>query len=422
MTRILLHPVFLDLIFSNTLLDRISKRKLTDINGDTSFMNNNGPVWLSEDDLCNMWKVVLKSKLYKTKNGYRMENLAWRLWFYARRRNETESKPVSVTIKPDRANLGDSISGWSPKDIPSRSMLPAETFGNRKEEETQSNKNTMMGVPVRSSRALPSKSFVAMHEFSLLKLESSSSESEEEEAEEPLDTSILNPNVNQANRASLSRRKSAKKKKDVDRYLQEHAHAYEHIMIEQSNTSASTMETEPDIIKPSPDLRRVGVPARRVSRGFSIPSKKSGSSISAESPRTIYSSVSSDDALQMMEKELNRPNIHVPSATYKPRRPSFSRSASPQVSRTPVSMLTILMSGQLTTTESGKRHMSPPSRPAAPIQMIAEEAEPVDPRLNQGLEQFVTPKGSEIRRPQVRNGRSPTTHQHKEFHPHLPIW
>lgn len=420
MTRILLHPIFLDLISSNTLLDRISKRKLTDNNVDPSFTNGTGPVWLSEDDLCNMWKVVLKSKLYKTKNGYRMENLAWRLWFYARRRNVTESKPVTVTGRSDRSNIREDMGGWSPKDIPTRSVIPAETFGNRRLDIPD--KNTMVGVPIRTGRALPSKSFVALHEFSLLRLESSSSESEEEEeAEEPLDTRILNPNTDQCNRASLSRRRSSKKKKDVDKYLQEHAHAYEHIMIEQSNKSTSTFETEPDIIKPSPDLRRVGVPARKVSRGFSIPSRKSGSSISAGSPRMIYSSVSSDDALHMIEKEMARPNINVPSAAYKPRRPSFSRSASPQVSRAPVSMLTILMSGQLTTAGGGPAQISPPSRPAAPIHMIAEEAEPAEPRFSQGV--LETPKEAQARRPHVRNGRSPTIHQHKEeFHPHLPIW
>lgn len=434
MTRIMLHPVFLELISSNSLLDRISRRKLSGLEepGPANTSDTN-PIWLSEDDLCNMWKVVLKSKLYKQPNGFRMENLAWRLWFYARRKNSTDPMPVSsVRIERPFGLLESPVSDWSPKDIPSRltkhhslGFMPAAV-----------SRSSVTVTGQAESRHISSKSFVALHDFSLLTL--GASDPSEESEEEPLDTRILDPNTNNVGKSkgALLRRHSSRKKKDVDKYLQQQ------LIIDDEKKQRpleifepkSSSSTELDVIKPSPDMKRVGVPARKISRGFSIPTKKSGSSISAESPKFALSSVSSDDALNLFDKEssLRRPNINVPSASYKQRRPSFSRSASPNISRAPVSMLTILMNGQLTMTDGpSQSHLSPPSRPSAPVNMCnaAQESIPEETEAsfgsNHGLVELKTTQPPEDRRPRSRSGKSPTqtspTH-HKDIHPALSIW
>lgn len=418
--------MFLELVSSNSLLDGISRRRLTDDGGNTGMNRPPAaaaqPVWLSEDDLCNMWKIVLKSKLYKTKNGYRMENLAWRLWFYARRRNDTGSLPVRMV---ERTAHQQHQQEWS-------TVV---------REATASASSGIVAVPAKTSingnSQLPSKSFVVTHEFSLLQLDSDSPVEEEEAS--PLEPKLLEPAQNMD---GLIRRKSSKKKKDVDKFLEQLTWANAEappsrmkpkpallMMTGASETSSSTSTSESNVIKPSPDLRKISVPPRRISRGFSIPSKKSGSSLSNESPKFApFSSVSSDDALVMFEKDpVVRPNINVPNATYKLRKPSFSRSASPQVSRAPVSMLTILMNGQLTVSDPVLPLPSPPSRPTAPVHTqfrvaedpIPEESEPPLPEANF----YINGKGMvlEDRRVRSRSGKSPSNDA-TDLQPTLSIW
>lgn len=371
---------------------------------------------------------MLKSKLYKQPNGFRMENLAWRLWFYARRKNTTDPLPVS-SVRIERPSMESPGSAWSPKEITSRSTkqqalscVPPALVS----------RSSITVTGPADCRHISSKSFVALHEFSLLTLCASGSSDESEE--EPLDPRILDPTISNTGKpkGGLLRRHSSRKKKDVDKYLQQQLIIVDaqkqgplEIMEAKSGSSA-----ELDVIKPSPDMKRVGVPARKISRGFSIPTKKSGSSIGAESPKFTLSSVSSDDALHLFDKDaVRRPNINVPSASFKQRRPSFSRSASPNISRVPVSMLTILMNGQLTMTDGpSQSHLSPPSRPSAPVNMrgSAQESIPEETEAsfgsNHGLMGLKSPQ-SEDRRPKSRNGKSPTTPtNHKDIHPALSIW
>lgn len=366
----MLHPVFLDLLSSNSLLDRLATRTLSTHDAAPSATLETGPdarpIWLSEDDLSAMWKLVLKSKLHKTTSWYRIENLTWRLFFYARTRKATDPVPVAHTGRLQPSSKGGSSCGsdWSIREGANR---------------LQSSPAIPIGVPSRPS-VLPvkpataaeckvsSKSFAAMHEFALLSLDSTSTLDGDEEYQ-----GATNLARDAAAASKPQRRESKKKKKDVDKFLQQlDCHT-------PSRPPGPEEEAHITVIKASPEMKRIGIAPRRVSKGFAIPSRKSLSSTNANSPRFAFSSISSDDALNSFD---TRPSIHLSSAVYRARRPSFSRSASPGCARLPVSMLTILMNGQLTTSSTSPPKtphsgFMPPTRPSAPVhETIIEETEP----------------------------------------------
>jgi len=268
MTRILLHPIFLELLSTNALLDRLARRKLTKDNETTELAcpltsSHSNLIWLSEDDLCNMWKVVLKAKLYKTPNGYRMENLAWRLWFYARMKYKEESRPVTVLTRIDHAHGMESPGCWSPKDLPCCSSDIPEITKGPFDTDVQVSRHSVLNGVRKPIRHIPSKSFVAMHEFSLLNLGSSSSSSssddecgEIEVEEDPLDLRLLNPDIARKTEDQQTKRPVAKnkKKKNVDKYLQSQAAELD-AASRRHNTTADTVEERLDVIKPSADMQ-----------------------------------------------------------------------------------------------------------------------------------------------------------------------
>ncbi len=420
MTRILIHPIFLELMSSSSLLDRISTRA-SKAKDERSSLDTN-PVWLSEDDLSNMWKVVLKSKLYKSQDGYRMENLAWRLWFYARSKHKTGPMPV-ISQRAEKSMTSSGPDGssvnWSPRDIPVRQ---AETDTQVKVTCVTAISRPSVSKCVVAGRQVPSKSFVVLHDFSLLKMDSS--ESAEEDT--CVSADILQSRNNEDTRTSKPVRRLSKKKKDVDRYLKEHLGLGHN---SRSTEELSTlMSRNNDVIKSSPDMRIVGNIPRRVSKGFQIPTRKSNSTTSGESPGHHLSSISSDDSGHLFDNNRKIPNINLPSATYRARKQSFSRSASPQIVRPPVSMLTILMSGQLTMSHDGNRmtsRFSPPSRPGAPVQMYHGNTETIleESEISLDWDRY---RSSSISRPEVRNSTRPsskaTDSPRKDLQPILPIW
>lgn len=393
MTRILLHPVFLELLSSNALIDRLSRRKISNPESTTLVKADANPVWLSEDDLCNMWKVVHRSKLDKTPNGLRMENLAWRLWFYARSHNGTDPLPVSRN-KMDRSSIGESTSSdWSPKYITTKQFVQSRAISIKNDKGFMNGAvkaSVINNYAQKATRQNPSKSFVARHDFSLLRLDSSTDSSDSGEfleTEKNIDKFTGNERRNSNDRR---RRRPSKKKKDVDKYLQLQ------IVPEVSGKSIEICRNIPksndlSIIKPSPEMKRTGATPRLVTKGFAIP-KKPGSSLTSESTKFGFSSISSDDAFSALSHEplivRQHPNANNVS--------SFSRSSSPQVARRPVSMLTILMNGQLTMSEDkSKKFLTPPPRPSAPKPMyrhvtdadpIIEETEPSFSRSPRQLE------------------------------------
>ena len=438
MVRVQLHPFFVELLSNNHLLNKLSQQPAEEIPHHTEL------IWLSEEDLCNLWKVVLKSKLYKVSGGYRVENLAWRIWYYARTRTPT-SVPMVMVPKPAKAQH-DSGDDWSVKATPFCPEVHSTLRGGLCLElgSTMTERACDGAIERRSTTGeagLPSKSFVPLHEFSLLNVDSSSDESGSEDlALCPAHAqAILDHGELQKPADGMIQRRSSKKKKNVDKYLRRQVFCQDDIDIKpeveplHSEPSNGTHRKSEVIIKPSPELGRFGVaPPRKVSKGFNIPPKRPNSSTSTESPKVLFSSVSSDDALNLFEKELGRPSIHVPSAHYhKVRKPSFSRSASPQVARAPVSMLTILMNGQLTTSneqQTGKgTQFMPPTRPSAPVfelakEPIAEEVEAPLDSLRYNPRMVADLNGLERRRSSLSRTTTPKPVNVAEIHPNISIW
>jgi hypothetical protein len=394
MIRILLHPTFLDYLKTTSLLESSAGTLFKETGAKT---DEPQMVWLSDDDLCIMWKLVLKSKINRLPHGHRLENFTWRLWHLAQSKRREYSSFDSndyqalENMSIEHCNL--SIKGYdsnSGMDVtPMTSLLQA------------------------NNRALnnlyqPSKSFAPTHEFSLMSLDIScartgtnSSMSTLTSVDDYLSmTTTEDGHLSESSLHDKSIAKSSKKKKNVDRYLKKQRNIFGHDNLEKieeqkeesrrnsitSATAASVLISPPLTLaapKPTPEIDKIaqiptksGVAARKVSRGFFIPTRKSStngsisnSEKSSHISATHLSSISYEESFAQKSNSLNNDST---SPTYRIRKQSFSRSVSPNTNRPAASMLTILMNGQLTTAShfSHRNNVSdiPPCRPSAPVQ------------------------------------------------------